>query len=321
MTFGLNDAVVYDVESFPNVFTLDAQGLFNDFSSTWEISEFRDDRHHLFTWFNYLSQTQTPMIGFNNLFYDYSLIHWIYKNPQASVHDIYMFSKNLIGNSNRFGNTIWSRDRFAPQIDLFKIYHFDNKAKTTNLKALQINMRSENVVESAVPFDTRVSQEQINNDVIPYNKHDVAETKKFALYSLNAINFRIGMIDQFGIEVLNWNDTKIGENILIDKIGRNVCYTSGPDGKKQKRQTIRTSILLKDVIFPYIQFNHPEFQRVHNYMLEQTLTPDEILTDDGQLMLGDNIKTKGVFKGLKALLFPKEGFGSIYKPAQVPTLN
>ena len=298
--FSLQNAVVYDVESFPNIFTLDAQGLFSDFSSTWEISEFRDDRHQLFTWFNYLNQTQTPMIGFNNLFYDYSLIHWIYKNPQCSYADIYAFSKNLINNSNRFGNTIWPRDRFAPQIDLFKIYHFDNKAKTTNLKALQINMRSENVMESAAEFDKPVPQWQIEQDVIPYNKHDVAETKKFALYSLNAIEFRTSMIPQFGIEVLNWNDTKIGENILIDKIGRDVCMPKDVNGRRQKRQTIRNNIALNNIIFPYVHFNNPEFQRVLTYLKEQVLTPDEFITEDGDTVLGDTIKTKGVFAKLKA---------------------
>lgn len=300
MSFSLDNSVVYDIESFPNVFTIDAECLLNDWRSTWEISEFRDDRQQLFTWLNWLNQTQTAMIGFNNLHYDYSLLHWVYRNPQCSVHDIYRFSKNLLNNHDRFGNTIRPRDRIAPQIDLFKIYHFDNKTKTTNLKALQINMRSENVVESAVPFDTVVTSEQINSDLIPYNKHDVKQTKKFALGALNAINFRMVQIPQFGLEVLNWNDTKIGENILIDKIGRDVCFTRGHNGRKEKRQTIRTSIALKDVIFPYISFTHPEFQRVLEYMRQQTLTPDEIITEEGGISLGETIKTKGAFKGLKA---------------------
>ena len=296
----IENAVVYDVESFPNVFTLDAEGLLIDFRSTWEISVFRDDRQALFAWFDYLYRTQTPMIGFNNLFYDYGLIHWIFKNPNASVSEIYKVSKNLLDNSNRFGNTIWPRDRFAPQIDLFKIFHFDNKAKRTSLKALQINMRSENVLESTVPFDSYVTEYQVNNDLIPYNKHDVEETKKFAKGAMSAINFRLGLVEQFGVDVLNWNDTKIGENILIDKIGKDVCFSRDQNGRSQKRQTIRTSVALKDVIFPYITFQNPEFQRVLNYMREQTLTPDEIYTDDGSVELGASIKTKGVFNGLKA---------------------
>lgn len=301
MTFSLENAIVYDLESFPNIFSIHAEGLFTEFSSTWEISTFRDDRHYLFTWLNYINQTQTPMIGFNSLFYDYPLLHWIYKNPKCTVQQIYQKSKSIIDSKDRFAHLIWPRDRFAPQIDLFRVFHFDNKAKTTNLKALQINMRSESVVESAVPFDTEATQEQVNNDIIPYNKHDVKETKKFALGVLNAIQFRIDQIPQFGVDVLNWNDTKIGENILIDKIGRDVCMPKDASGRRTKRQTIRTSIALRDVIFPYIKFETPEFRRVLEYMREQVLKPEEFLdVETGEVSIGDTIKTKGVFSGLKA---------------------
>lgn len=295
-----DNAVIFDIESFPNMFCLAAESLNDETSAVWEISQFRDDRESLFTWFNYLQRTQTLMLGFNNLFYDYNVIHWLYKRPQASYNDIYQYSQSLINNTNRFGNTVWANERFAPQVDLFKIFHFDNRAKTTNLKALQINMRSENVVESAVPFGTWLTEQQIRDDVIPYCVHDVKQTKKFAIGAKPALNFRAAQVEQFGLEVLNWNDTKIGENILIDKIGRDVCMPRGADGRKHKRQTIRTSIPLQDVIFPYISFQHPEFQRVLDYMRKQTLTPDEIITDDGDITLGDEIKTKGVFKGLKA---------------------
>lgn len=297
--FNLTNAVVYDEECFPNFFCLHAESLEGNFFSTWEISEFRDDRPFLFQWLDYMRSIQAPMIGFNNLFYDYSLLHYIIKNPTATIAQIYAFSMNLIGSQNRFGNTIWASDRVIPQVDLFKIYHFDNKAKTTNLKALQINMRSPNVVESAVPFGTVLTREQIERDAIPYCIHDVRETKKFAQVSMNAINFRIGLVPQFGVDVLNWNDTKIGENILIDKIGRDVCFTR-VNGRRVPRQTIRHSVPLTDVIFPYIHFQNPEFQRVLNYMRSQTLQTEEFLNELGELERGNSIKTKGVFSGLKA---------------------
>jgi hypothetical protein len=68
----------------------------------------------------------------------------------------------------------------------------DNRAKTTSLKALQINMRSPTVVDSPIPFGVPVTPEQIDRDLIPYNKHDVKETKRFAFYSMGAIEFRYG---------------------------------------------------------------------------------------------------------------------------------
>jgi len=299
LNISLDHAICYDCETLPNVFTLNAQGLHSDFNSTWEISEFRDDRFYLFQWFDHLYRNQIPMLGFNNVYFDYAVIHWLKNNPNATVAQIYEFAMNIINSQNRFGNTIWDRDRFAPQIDLFKIYHFDNKAKTTSLKALEINMRSEKVIESDL-IGKRVTPQQIDGELIPYNKHDVAETKKFALNSLSAINFRIGLMSEFGVEVLNWNDTKIGEKILEKKIGQEICYYQDENGRKQKRQSPRNRVALSEIIFPYISFQNPEFARVLAYLKTQVLTPEEIIDTEGNVNLGDTIKTKGVFAGLKA---------------------
>lgn len=289
----LDNAVVYDAETFPNVFTLTAEMLHSDVRSVWEISHYRDDRHALMQWFNHLQQTQTPMIGFNNEGFDYPVIHFIFCNPNATVEQIYAKAQSIIGSVDKFGHMIWARDRFAPQIDLFKVHHFDNRAKTTSLKALQINMRSPTVVDSPIPFGTYLTVEQVERGIIPYNGHDVKETKRFAHYSLPALNFRVGLIDQFGVEVLNYNDTKIGEKMLEQRLGDDVCYVWST-GRKEKRQTPRYRISLAEIIFPYIRFNNPEFQRVLDYMRAQTLTPDDLDDPDAP------IKTKGVFTDLHA---------------------
>lgn len=291
-TISLDNAVVYDIETFPNVFTLAMECLNSDASSVWEISQFRDDRRQLIEWFNWLHQTQTPMIGFFNLPFDYPVVHYLYTNPQASVEQLYAKSQDII-KGDRFANTVWERDRFAPQIDLMKIHHFDNKAKTTSLKALQINMRSETVVESRIPFNVPVAAHDVDGEVIPYNKHDVKRTKDFAHISMNAINFRIGLIEQFGVDVLNYSDVKIGAKIFEQRLGEDVCYDRS-SGRKVPRQTVRSRIPLSEIIFPYIQFNNPEFRRVLDWMKQQTLTPDDLEDPDAP------IKTKGVFTGLKA---------------------
>lgn len=294
MTLTLDNAQVYDVEAFPNCFTLSAEPLNIDQCSTWEISDYRDDRRFLLQYFEWLRATQTPMIGFNNVSYDYMMIHFIMQNPNATAQDIYAENQRLFARTDRFTGQIWDRDRFAPQIDLFKINHFDNKAKTTSLKALQINMRSRTVLESRVPFGTFLTQQQVEQDIIPYNVHDVKETKRFAQYCMPAIDFRIGLIPQFGIEVMNYNDTKIGEKMLEQRLGPDVCYTRDFNNRRKPRQTFRREIPLRNIIFSKVHFNNPEFQRVLTYLQQQTLTPEDL--DDPEA----EIKTKGVFKGLNA---------------------
>jgi hypothetical protein len=307
----LDFAEVYDIEVFPNAFILNMEMFNSDFKAVWEISEFRDDRQSLLEHFQYLNQNQIPMIGFNSVGYDYPIIHMLWKNPNLTYQQIFQKSKEIVGGGDRFGHTIWASDRFAPQIDVYKIHHFDNKAKATGLKTLQINMRSPNVVEYNASFDEPVTDAELENGVIPYGRHDVSETKKFAHLSRSAIDFRIGLIPDFGIDVLNWNDTKIGEQMVINRLGDELCYDRS-SGRRQTRQTKRSSIHLGSIILPYIKFSNLEFYRIYSYLFNQVLTPEQVQTDDD----GEpTIKTKGVFKDLKATVGGVEyvyGIGGIH---------
>lgn len=304
----LDNAEVYDIEVFPNLFTLHMEMLNSDVSATWEISHFRDDRASLMQHFQYLAQNQIFMIGFNNIGYDYQIIHFIFHNPQCTVEQIYAKNESIINSQDRFGGgqMLWPSDRFAPQIDLFKIYHMDNHAKSTTLKALQINMRSESVVESSVPFGVPVTFEQIEKDVIPYNKHDVKETKRFAHFSMEAIKFRMSLIDDFGVDVLNWADTKIGSKIMEKRLGDDLCYIPAYRDeqnnyhKKQTRQTPRHRVALADVIFPYVRFERPEFNAVLDYLRQQVLTTDQLKEFGGEGKA--KLQTKGVFTDLTAFV-------------------
>ena len=299
MTLSLTNAVVYDIETFPNAFTLAMECLNSDTRAVWEISEFRDDRQQLMQWFQWLSQTQTPMIGFNSINFDYPVIHALFHNPYLRYQDIYEKAMQIINSppEAKFGHIIWANDRFAPQVDLFKIYHMDNKAKGTSLKALQINMRSESVVDMPVEVGTVLTKDQVDNLLIPYNQHDVQETKRFAHFSTEALNFRVGQIGQFGVDVMNWPDTKIGSKMMEQRLGDDLLYDRS-SGRRQMRQTPRTRIALNDIIFPYIKFQNPEFNRVLDYLRGQVLMAAEI--DQFNPDKASTIQTKGVFTDLKA---------------------
>lgn len=292
----LNEAVVYDIETYPNCFLLSMKGMFSDVRGTWEMSDFKDDRRELMVWFDHLSRYQIPMIGFNNLHFDYRVIDYIFKNSGETVRTYYDFAMTIINSQDRFGGMIWADQRFAPQIDVFKIHHFDNKAKSTNLKALQINMRSPNVRDLPIPVGTVLTERQITDFLIPYNRHDVNETETFALHSMEALNFRISLIPQFGPDVMNWSDTKIGAMMMEQKIGKEICYDFS-SGRKQKRQTPRTRIALNDIIFPYVQFTAPEFNHVLSYLKSLVLSTPDIQQFSEELPV---FKTKGIFTNLKA---------------------
>jgi len=281
----LDNAQVFDIECLPNIFTLCAMPLYGDGCAVWEISEYRDDRRLLMQWLNWLADTQTPMIGYNNEGYDYPLLHLLFTNPNATYQQLREKSDAIINSGygdNRWAHTVWPRDRFAPQIDVMKINRFNTPAKGyLSLKALEFAMRSERIVESSLPFDQPVAFEDVDGDLIPYNKWDVKETKRFALYDKAAIQFRIDMIDQYGIDCLGWDDVKMGAQMLIRQLGDDLCYDRST-GRKSPRQTVRHSIPVSEMIFPYIKFNHPEFQRVLDFMRGVTMTHSDMSKEAGK---------------------------------------
>lgn len=267
--------VVYDCETYPNFFSLATVGLDTDNAALFEVSPRRNDLGSLVAWLHYLAQNRIEMIGFNNEGFDYPLLHLILQNPQfVTTAALYDKAMSIIKSGDRFVHIVWASDRFIPQIDLFKIHHFDNVARATSLKALQFNMRSESVEDLPFPSGTVLTSDQM--DIVrAYNMHDTTETKAFAHKSRDQIEFRRQISQRYGRDFMNANDTKIGKEYFIMRLEESrpgSCYQRGTNGGRQPVQTYRSEIRLRDVILPYIRFNHPEFIRVWTWFVDQTIS-------------------------------------------------
>jgi len=215
----------------------------------------------------------------------------------SGVRQIYNRSKKLIeaGEEERFKLMTPEHKMLIPQIDLYKVHHFDNKARATSLKALEFNMRSENIED--LPFEpgTKLTDKQ-KDKVLAYNKHDMAETVKFYRESLDQIRFREELCHKYQSNFLNYNDTKIGKAYFVmrlEEANPGCCYK-----ERKIQQTKRDKIDLNDCILPYIQFERPEFQAVKEWLSNQTITKTKgVFTDILEKDLGDlanhaNMRTK-----------------------------
>lgn len=273
--------IVYDVETYPNVFTLSACSLNRDDMTTWEISDRMDQRRDLWEWLRFLQHNQIEMCGFNNAHFDVHFINAIFDNPaQCNASTLYELCERIIAGIEP---PIWENNRAIPQIDVFKINHFDNKSRRTSLKALEFAMRSDSVEDLPFPPGTILTSEQIGV-LREYNVHDVMETREFALKCIDQIEFRRKLMDPAASlrltgDVLNFNDTKIGKQYLIQQLGESTCYTKTETGR-HPRQTHRSMIALDEVVFPYIQFNHPEFRRILEWFKNQNASDADSLFKD-----------------------------------------
>jgi hypothetical protein len=274
--------VIYDLEVFPNFFSCAAVGADDPFRYYFEISDWRNDSAALREWLS----TLTLMIGFNNVSFDYPVLHRFIEMDTQSAQELYAFAKMIITtqDENRFANMIYPSDRHVPQLDLFKLHHFDNKARMTSLKVLEFSMRMDSVEDLPFPVGTVLTAEQAQI-MRGYNEHDVDATKQFYLESLPAIHFRETLVEKYPKQDwLNFNDTKIGAEIFQMQLeaAKVECYAYGPDGRKP-RQTLRPRINLAECIPEWNRFEQPEFNRIKEYFISQTIT-----------------ETKGVFTNLSA---------------------
>ena len=278
----------YDLETYPNIFTADFKHLATGTRLLFEISDRKNEINELYSFLYSLSNTGCRLVGFNNVGYDYPMLHFIitYYHIGLTCTDIYNKNEEIINTpwANRYNNVVWDSDVHIIQIDLYKIHHFDNDARRTSLKMIEFNMRMDSIED--LPFPPGTTLNHAEKDIlISYNDHDVDATEEFLIESLEMIEFREQLGKKYDRNFLNHSDKKIGTDIFIIELEKDIpgsCYTY-ESGKRQVRQTIRSYIKLDEVIFPYINFKEPEFERVKNWLSAQTLT-----------------ETKGVFTDLSA---------------------
>ncbi len=265
---------IYDLELYPNCFTLCAEAVDAPFLFSYEISEYRDDSVELIQWLHWLKSMNSTMIGFNNVGFDYPILHVLIKMGRGNPQVLYEKAMAIIKSqdNDRFSHMVYPSDRYIDQLDLYKIHHFDNKARATSLKALEFNMRMDNISDLPFPVGTRLNREQIKM-LKDYNAHDVKATKEFYFKSLDKIRFREELVETLGGDVMNANDVKIGSMIFqkeLEKAGVE-CYQYGPNGR-EPRQTIRSKLVLNDAILPWIQLETPGFKRVLDHLRSQVIT-------------------------------------------------
>jgi len=270
------DVIVWDTECFPNCFMLCA----ND-GSYFEISKDRNDIAKLREWVLTLKNKNSRMVGFNNVGFDYPVLHFILTSGISDPKTIYDYAMTVIQSENKFGFTVKPSDCWVPQIDLFKIHHFDNKSRTTSLKALEFNMRMDNISDLPFPVGTVLNSHQIGI-LKDYCFDDVDATVLFYKETIEQIAFREQLSKKYSRDFMNYSDVKIGKEIfqISLEVAGVPCYSFGSNGRTP-RQTPRQSIDLGMCVPSFVAFERPEFNKILNHFKSTVIT-----------------ETKGAFKDL-----------------------
>ena len=272
---------VYDIETLSNLFTYTG---YDCYQKTWKqfvVSQWRNDFSELVNHLSYLRANKYYQVGFNNENFDYPVIHHIlnhaseYKflSGQEVAQRLYDKAQDLINNTNEDGrqfNTIADKNKFIQQIDLYKIWHYNNNARRTSLKDLEVCMNMPNVEEMPIDHQTWCKKGD-EECVLQYNKNDVEATYLFFKTTLGKTDYslykdkdkmklRSQLKTQFQIPCMNYPDVKMGEELILSlyckKTGKNLYDLKKLGG------TPRASINLADCIPSWANFKSKEFQEL-----------------------------------------------------------
>lgn len=268
-----SDYYSYDIETLKNLFTCHVIRHSDKAHWKFEISPWKHQGYEMYLFFCQVGNSGGVGVGYNNLFFDYPVMHVIMERQgQVSVDYIYRYAQQVIRDSNAgnpWNHVVWDNEMYFPQIDLMKVHHFDNKAKMTSLKLLEFNMLMHDIQEMPIHHATEVKPEQ-TPFIHGYNHHDVKATDMFLGYTLSMLETRYELSKKFNRNFVNFNDTKIGEQITVETLKKSGVHL------KKGMKTVRTKIPVGEILFDYLEFTRPEFQQIHEFFKSAVIEVDRI---------------------------------------------
>lgn len=269
---------IMDYETLVNCFI----GVFvhhkDDTSRTFVVHGEQNDFPELVAFLQECADTNQWHISFNGLEFDAQISQYILLkkrellklNTEQLTTAIYQFAQKVI-NSREEG-------KFPPyrpnqlkinQIDLFKLNHWDNKAKMSSLKWIQYSMDWENVEEMPHPHYQPVTDTLTRQKIINYCFNDVLSTKEIYQSSKEQILLRQQLTREYKINLYSASEPRISKELFLHFLEQK---TGIPKADLKLGGTPRKYIVLADCILPYVEFRTPEFKAVHDYFLKTVVT-------------------------------------------------
>lgn len=284
---------------------MDYETICNCFIAVFE--HYKEDKRHVFVvceqrndfveFVAFLQKCVTENewhISYNGLNFDAQITQYILdvqhklKNLDGDsiAKVIYKFAQETINKTDSGNFATYSPNRLKiRQIDLFKLNHWDNKAKMSSLKWIQYSMDWENIEEMPHRHDQPVVSQDTLNDVINYCINDVRSTKKVLEYSKEQIKLRQGLTKEYDIDLYSASEPRISKELFLHFLSKKLKWNKS---EIKALRTPRQTIVIDNCILPYIKFQTPEF----NSMLDYFRTKVILSTKDG-------FKYSLDFKGVK----------------------
>lgn len=232
--------------------------------------------------------------SFNGLAFDAQVTQFIIESDFYDLtgdeigKEVYKFVQNNIipQQSNRpfpkFPYREW--EIAVKQVDLFKLNHWDNPAKSSSLKWIQYSMDWHNIQEMPIHHTTSIQTEEQLNTVLAYCVNDVKSTKQIFLLSKSQIRLRNTLTQEYNINLYSASEPRISKEIFAYFLSNSLGI---PKKELRTYKTRRTEIIVDDIILPYVSFKTPDLQNILSEFRKIVIDP---LETKGSLKLSMNYK-------------------------------
>ena len=273
---------VMDYETLKNCFVGVFKHYKTDETHTFIVHDLQNDLEKFLQFLSTNIKNREWHISYNGLAFDAQITHYIIDNaeylmsikPSEVTEMIYKEAQSVIDKSNRKEFQKYPEWRMRiPQIDVFKLNHWDNMAKRSSLKWIEYTMDWGNILDMPIHHESDITTQEELDTIVEYCVNDVEATGEIYNRSKSLIGLRLNLTQQYDINLVNASEPRISKELfsyyLSDELG-----IAKRDLKAMR--TYRETIKLENIILPYINFKTPEFQMLLNRFKTVELDPTNI---------------------------------------------
>lgn len=260
---------VMDYETLQDCFLAVFEEYKSDEVHVFTIGKLRNDLPQLLDFFRQNIRNKEWHISFNGLAFDSQITEFIIQNNVrlskmsgiAAAAKIYAKAQDCINRSNAREFQEWSENRLSiRQIDIFKLNHWDNPAKSSSLKYIQYTTDWHNIQDMPIDHTASIKTVADLKTVASYCRNDVASTKYIAMQkSSKLIELRGTLTKQYGINLYSASEPRIAKELFLLFLSQRANI---PASKMKRMRTHRKSIQVRNILLPYLNYRTPEFKKM-----------------------------------------------------------
>ena len=251
---------VYDLEVFPNVFSCTMKNTETGEIHQWEVSNRKNDIELIITKFK---EDDKLFCGYNCIHYDNVIINFLleYQNTVSkSSYD--RITRNLYNLSDTIINgdlEKWKKWKYANNFETLDLLTMLYSSKLrVGLKEMQVTMQYPNVEEYSGDFNQPLPDSEIDS-MLSYNLNDVLSTEALLYKCQDAIELRLSIENEYGIDALSKDGMTLGMEIIKHK------YLEATHQQWYQIKDLRSpcdEMNLQNIIFPFIHYDSPQLQGI-----------------------------------------------------------